>query len=41
MIIDNASEEQGNSDQSIEKIVMISEDFINRIAAVEALTLQS
>jgi len=30
LIIDNASEEQGNSDQSIEKIVMINEDIINQ-----------
>lgn len=30
LIIDNASEEQGASDQSIEKVIMISEDMINR-----------
>lgn len=29
-IIDNASEEQGNSDQSIEKIITINEDVFNR-----------
>lgn len=30
LIIDNASEEQGNSDQSIEKIITVDEDVFNR-----------
>ena len=30
LIIDNASEEQGASDQSIERVILISEDLINR-----------
>jgi len=30
LIIDNASEEQGASDQSIERVIVIPEDLINR-----------
>jgi hypothetical protein len=35
LIIDNASEEQGASDQSIERVIMISEDMINRSVGEE------
>lgn len=35
MIIDNASEEQGNSDQSLEKIITINEDVFNRSITIQ------